>query len=170
MGAVRQCGWAADCTRPTSKAATWPGRSSAGVTPPEPGGAAVGIDTRGGYDDRDRGHGVAVTRPCVKRPSHPPLVGQAVFQPAIGRRGVGSPSGVWHSAERRSLFGGGQTGQNVKIRPAFPLNATWHSSSVFRGQTFTGKAWPFRWMAVSRRVHDYYSAVRFWGRGEQVGS
>ena len=60
-----------------------------GSIPPKPGGAAVGINTRGGHDDRGRGHGVAVTRPCVKRPSHPPLVGQAIFQPATGRRGVG---------------------------------------------------------------------------------
>ena len=50
------------------------------LIPPEPGGEAVGIDTRGGHDDRDRGHGVAVIRPCVKRPSHPPLVGQAILQ------------------------------------------------------------------------------------------
>lgn len=121
------------CCAPPVRRRRGRGEAAPGAIPPEPGGVAVGIDTRGGHDDRDRGHGVAVTRPCVKRPSHPPLVGQAIFQLATGRRGVGTGR-VWHSAERRSLFGGGQTGQNVKIRPAFPLNETWCSSIVFGGR------------------------------------
>ena len=78
------------------------GEAAPGSVPPEPGGVAVGIDTRGGHDDRDRGHGVAVIRSCVKRPSHPPLVGQAILQPTTQRC------------------------VNAKILPLFPVNANHH--------------------------------------------
>ena len=170
MGAVRQCGWAADCTRPTSKAATWPGRSSAGVNPAEARRRSRRYRYPGGHDDRDRGHGVAVIRPCVKRPSHPPLVGQAVLQLPTGRGERGTP-GEFGIRRKNAVFSAeAKRGQNAKIRPAFLLNETRCSSIVFGRQSSGGKTQSFRRMTVSRRVHDYYSAVRFWGRVEQVGS
>lgn len=146
------------------------GEAAPGSIPPKPGGAAVGIDTRGGHDDRDRGHGVAVIRPCVKRPSHPPLVGQAVLQLPTGRGERGTP-GEFGIRRKNAVFSAeAKRGQNAKIRPAFPLNETRCPSIVFGRQSSDGKTQSFRRMTVSRRVHDYYSTVRFWGRVEQVGS